>query len=88
MEILERIKGSLISHVRSLTLSFCHFLLRDYPFHLLYTTLSYHLQPTNPKSQPILNRPLQVIAAEVMKDGDESLLADEMGGLLDALLKV
>ena len=23
-----------------------------------------------------------------MKDGDESLLADEMGGLLDALLKV
>ena len=32
--------------------------------------------------------PLQVVAAEVMKEGDESLLADEMGGLLDAVLKV
>ncbi|GAX85539.1 hypothetical protein CEUSTIGMA_g12955.t1 [Chlamydomonas eustigma] len=31
---------------------------------------------------------LQVIAAEVMKDGDEVLLADEMGGLMDPQLKV
>ena len=31
---------------------------------------------------------LQVVAAEVMKADEEALLADEMGGLLDALLKV